>query len=103
MRERENRNNRINSVRSGTVHNKMFTQWRVKFKFLVLSFKQRSVVADSLAFQIPPLRKHKRYIQWPSDEDLFQSDCTSSSFAFHSPSFFVGQFIRSPLTAVFHR
>ncbi len=44
----------------GTEHNKMFTQWRVKFKFLVLCFKQRSVVADSLAFQIPPLRKHKR-------------------------------------------
>ena len=43
-----------------TTANKMFKQWRVKFKFLVLSFKQRLVVADSVVFQIPPLLKHKR-------------------------------------------
>jgi TonB family protein len=41
-------------------HNKMFKQWRVTLKFLVLSFTQRLVAADSLVFQIPPLLKHKR-------------------------------------------
>jgi hypothetical protein len=48
----------------------MFKQWRVKFKLLVLSFTQRLVVADNVAFQIPPLLKHKRYAQ---DNAQFQN------------------------------